>query len=82
MGSTEQSMSMESRYITHLRFFDDIVLMPESLQDLQIILSSLNTAHARRVGLGINLDKTKVMFNHVTPKPIYVENVALEVVYE
>lgn len=46
------------------------------------MLSSLNTAHERRVGLGINLDKTKVMFNHVTPEPIYVENVALDVVYE
>lgn len=31
----------------------------------------------------MNLDKTKVMFNnHIIPKPIYVEDLALEVVHE
>ncbi|KAL0880275.1 hypothetical protein ABMA27_002732 [Loxostege sticticalis] len=49
-------------YLSHLRFAVDIVLMAESLQDLQKMLHSLNAA-SMSVGLRMNLDKTKVMFN-------------------
>lgn len=73
-------INVNGEYLSHLRFADDIVIMAESLQDLQKMLSSLNAA-SRRVGLGMNLDKTKVMFNeHIIPEPISVEGVVLEVV--
>lgn len=41
--------------------------------------SSLNT-DSRLFGLGMNLDKTKAMYNdHIILEPIYVKDVALEV---
>jgi hypothetical protein len=43
--------------------------MAETLQDLQLILNDLADSSAR-IGLRMNLDKTKVMFNeHVLPEP-------------
>jgi hypothetical protein len=75
-------INVSGECLAHLRFADDIVIMAESLQDLQEMLSSLNAA-SRRVGLGMNLDKTKVMFNeHIVPEPVSVEGVPLEVVQE
>ena len=44
------------------------------------MLSTLNAA-SRCVGLRMNLNKTKVMFNeYIIPEPISVEGIALEVV--
>ncbi|CAH2097257.1 unnamed protein product [Euphydryas editha] len=46
------------------------------------MLNSLNES-SRRVGLGMNLDKTKVMFNkHVIPRPVSVDGILLEVVQD
>ncbi|KAA5557144.1 hypothetical protein F3G48_32895, partial [Pseudomonas aeruginosa] len=75
-------MNINGDYISHLRFADDIVIMAESLQDLQEMVHSLNAA-SQRVDLGMNLDKTKVMFNgNVIPRPIDVGGTPLEVVQE
>ncbi|KAA5579025.1 hypothetical protein F3H14_38100, partial [Pseudomonas aeruginosa] len=69
-------------YLSHLRFADDIVMLAESLEDLSCMLGELNAA-SRRVGLGMNLDKTKVMFNdHIISGPVIVESAVLEVVSE
>nr|ADI61810.1 endonuclease-reverse transcriptase [Bombyx mori] len=77
-----RGININGEYISHLRFADDIVIMAESLQDLQEMVHSLNAA-SQRVGLGMNLDKTKVMFNgNVIPRPIDVGGTPLEVVQE
>lgn len=56
-------------------------LRHNSLQNLREMLSSLTAW--RRVGIGMKLDKTKFMFNdHIISEPIYVEDVAPEVVRE
>ncbi|KAI8430387.1 hypothetical protein MSG28_000676 [Choristoneura fumiferana] len=61
---------------------DDIVIVAETLQDLQHMLNGLADS-SQRVGLRMNLDKTKVMFNeHVSPEPIAVQGSVLEVVKE
>lgn len=61
---------------------DDIVRMAPLLQELIGVLLDLNDA-ARRMGLGLNLGKTKVMFNNqIMPRSIHVEGVALEVVQD
>ncbi|CAG9134033.1 unnamed protein product [Plutella xylostella] len=52
---------INGEYMSHLRVADDIVIMAESLQELSWMLSGLNAA-SPRVGLGMNLDKTKVMY--------------------
>ncbi|KAG7311735.1 hypothetical protein JYU34_002791 [Plutella xylostella] len=56
--------------------------MAESLQELSWMLSGLNAA-SRRVGLGMKLDKTKVMYNaHIKPEPVAVGEATIEVVQE
>ncbi|CAG4942460.1 unnamed protein product [Parnassius apollo] len=75
-------ININGEYITHLRFADDIVLMAESLEDLSTMLNDLNSA-SQRIGLKMNMDKTKIMFNvHVTPMPVVVGSTMLEVVDE
>ncbi|XP_045458501.1 uncharacterized protein LOC123668855 [Melitaea cinxia] len=54
------------------RFADDIVLLSESTNELQVMINTLHEK-SRRVGLIINLTKTKIMTNH-TKRPIYLEN--------
>ena len=73
-------ININGEYITHLRFADDIVIMAESLEHLNAMLSDLSIV-SQRVGLKMNMDKTKVMSNvHVAPVPVVVGNDTLEVV--
>ncbi|CAB3240548.1 unnamed protein product [Arctia plantaginis] len=75
-----RGININGEYISHLRFADDIVIMAETLQDLQQMLNDLADTSVR-IGLRMNLDKTKVMFNeHVLPEPIAVHGAVLEVV--
>ncbi|CAH0731533.1 unnamed protein product, partial [Brenthis ino] len=75
-------ININGKYMKHLRFADDIVIMAETLQDLEEMLNSLGDS-SRRVGLGMNLDKTKIMSNcHVSPRPVIVNGAVLEVVQE
>lgn len=75
-------INVNGEYLSHLRFADNIVIMVESIEDLSCMLGELNAA-SLRVGLGMNLDKTKVMFNdHIIPGPVIVESAVLEVVSE
>ncbi|RVE40475.1 hypothetical protein evm_014875 [Chilo suppressalis] len=73
-------ININGERISHLRFADDIVIMAETLQDLQQMLNDLADSSIR-IGLRMNLDKTKVMFNeHVLPEPIAIHGAVLEVV--
>ena len=73
-------INVNGKYITHLRFADDIVVMANSMEDLSTMLEGLNRV-SQQVGLKMNMDKTKIMSNaHVVPTPISVENSVLEVV--
>ncbi|KAJ8706628.1 hypothetical protein PYW07_012706 [Mythimna separata] len=73
---------VNGEYITHLRFADDIVVMAETTEELSTMLGDLSRA-SERVGLKMNMDKTKVMVNiHVAPTciPIKIGDSTLEVV--
>lgn len=73
-------ININGQYLTHLRFADDIVLMAETMEDLNTMLEDLRSA-SQRVGLRMNMDKTKIMSNaHVVPSPVHVGNTTLEVV--
>ncbi|CAH2096073.1 unnamed protein product [Euphydryas editha] len=75
-------MNINSEYITHLRFANDIVLMAESLEDLSIMFSDLDDIF-QQVGLKMNITKSKIMSNaHVVPTLISAGNCTLEVVVE
>jgi hypothetical protein len=53
-----RGININGEYISHLRFADDIVIMAETMQDLQLMLNGLADSSAR-IGLRMNLDKTK-----------------------
>jgi hypothetical protein len=57
-----RGININGEYISHLQFADDIVIMAETLKDLQLMLNDLADSSAR-IGLQMNLDKTKVMLN-------------------
>ncbi|XP_073965170.1 uncharacterized protein [Choristoneura fumiferana] len=67
-------ININGEYISHLRF-------AESLEELKRMLDVLASA-SHRIGLGMNVDKTKIMVNdRVDLKPVIV-NGNLEVVSE
>ncbi|XP_062528975.1 citron rho-interacting kinase isoform X4 [Bombyx mori] len=75
-------ININGEYITHLRFADDIVVMAESLKDLRRMLGDLSRV-SQQVGLKMNMDKTKIMYNvHVAPTIVTVGSSTLEVVDE
>ncbi|KAI8438500.1 hypothetical protein MSG28_010984 [Choristoneura fumiferana] len=75
-----RGININGEYFTHLRFADDIVVMAETMEDLGAMLADLSRVFDR-VGLKMNMDKTKVMSNvHVVPTPVIVGDSALEVV--
>jgi hypothetical protein len=75
-----RGINIHGGYISHLRFADDIVIMAGMMQDLQLMLNDLADSSVS-IGLRMNLDKTKVMFNeHGLREPIAIHRAVLEVV--
>ncbi|CAH2240333.1 jg25875 [Pararge aegeria aegeria] len=74
--------NINGEYITQLRFADDVVIMAETLEDLNAMLNDLSRV-SQQVGLRMNMSKTKIMSNaHVPLHPIIVGSSALEIVDE
>ncbi|KAJ2946424.1 hypothetical protein O0L34_g12464 [Tuta absoluta] len=71
---------INSTYLNHLCFADDIVLFSENAQELENTLQSLHKA-SKEIGLEINFEKTKIMTNH-TKTLIKVEEDSIEYVDE
>lgn len=55
-------MNINGRFLNHLRFADDIVLIAPNLEQLEMMLLQLN-AESQKIGLKMNLSKTKIMTN-------------------
>ena len=60
-----KGVNIDGERLNPLRFADDIVLLTEDGQDLEEMMNDLN-AESNKVGLKINMKKTKVMFNSFT----------------
>ena len=58
----KKGIKIDSEYLTHPRFADDIIIFANSMEELQEMLRELNQA-SLEVGLSMNLKKTKVMYN-------------------
>ena len=71
-----QGIDVEGHFLSHLRFADDIILFSESSHQLNSMMNDLQQA-STKVGLEMNLDKTKVMTNY-RKTPIMVNNIPLE----
>ena len=66
--------------LTKLRFADDVLLFPTSLQKIRDMLSEFKTS-TEAVGFGIHTDKTKRLSNQdkQKAKEIMVDNIKIEV---
>ena len=69
------AMKIDGEFVSNLRFADDIFLRTETPQKLQQMLQELSD-ESRRMGLKMNIAKTKVMV--VDNTPINVNNVLIE----
>lgn len=69
-------LNINGKYLSHLCFADDLVLLSESSTQLQSMIDSLNTA-SKQVGLEMNLSKTMVMTNSLQRR-ISVDNETLK----
>lgn len=77
-----RGININGENVSHLRFADDIVIIAESLEELENMLNGLNDA-SQRVGLRMNLDNTKIMSNsRVNPASVTVEHALIETVKE
>ena len=72
--SENKGVKIDGEFISHLRFADEIFLCIETPQELQQMLQELSD-ESRRMGLKMNIAKTKVMV--VDNTPIYVNNVLI-----
>ena len=58
-------VTVQGQTINNLRVADDIVLLAESEEDLQLLVSKVQTS-SKRVGLTINQSKTEVQLQMIT----------------
>ncbi len=73
---------INGEYINNLRFADDIVLLSNSGEDLEKIISVLHR-ESLKVGLKMNMKKRKIMYNkHLVGRQIMIGNEVLELVEE
>ena len=70
-----KGVKIDGEFVSHLRFADDIFLCTETPQELQQMLQELSD-ESRRMGLKMNITKTKMMV--VDNTPINVNNVLIE----
>ena len=70
-----KGVKIDGEFLSNLRFADDICLCTETPQELQQMLQELSD-ESSRMGLKMNIAKTKVMI--VDNTPINVKNVLIE----
>ena len=70
-----KGVKIDGEFLSNLRFVDDIFLCTETPQELQQMLQELSD-ESRRMGLKMNITKTKVMV--VENTPINVNNVLIQ----
>lgn len=77
-----KGINIDSKYLHHLRFADDIVIFARTAEDLQTMLEELNV-QGKQVGMKMNMEKTKVILNsECIRRDIEVDNIKLEAVSE
>ena len=71
-----RGLNIDGTHLHHLRFADDIVLISTDMDELNIMLNELNE-ESRKIGLRMNLNKTKIMSND-TQYNITIDNTIIE----
>lgn len=73
-------ININGEKLSHLRFADDLVLVADGFGKAKDMLMELESA-SRKVGLNINISKTKLMTNLVISEDLRVNNLNIEQVY-
>jgi len=55
-------ININGSYLSHLKYADDIILFSQSSTDLQEMVQEMHVA-SERIGLQMNINKTKIMSN-------------------
>lgn len=63
----QYGININGKYLNHLRFADDLILLSETDTQLQLMIHSLNKS-SKQVGLEMNLTKTMIMTNSIQRK--------------
>jgi len=74
---SEMGININGKYLNHLRFADDIVLMAVDLDQAEVMLRQLNE-EANKIGLKMNLTKTKIMTNIDDDREITIGDTVIE----
>lgn len=72
-------INIDGTFLNNLRFADDIVLINSDINELRSMIQQLNNA-SKKVGLAMNINKTKIMSSN--NDPITIDNERLETVEE
>ena len=72
------SIQINGRKITNLRYADDIVLIAQSVNTLQELVTRFDTVSRNKYDLHIDIDKAKVIATNGTPSCITIQNSQLE----
>ena len=63
LDETQAGIKIARRNINHLRYADDTTLMAESEEELKSLLMKVKE-ESKKVGLKLNIQKTKIMASH------------------
>lgn len=74
----EKGLRIDGKYISHLRFADDIIIFAENLNEIKTMMQEL-ARESEKVGLLMNLSKTKAMTNG-TEKSLTIDGENIEFV--
>ena len=61
LGEAQARIKIAGRNINNLRYADDITLMAESEEELKSFLTKVKEEESEKVGLKLNIQKTKIM---------------------
>ena len=64
LDESQAGIKTAGRYINNLRYADDTTLMPESKEELNSLLMKVKE-ESEKVGLKLNIQKTKIMASSV-----------------
>jgi hypothetical protein len=76
-----KGVKINGEWLNHLRFADDVVLISESIEELQKMAEEF-LMNSKEAGLTMNLGKTKLMSNRKKDVKMNIENVEIEQVDE
>lgn len=76
---SNMGININGKFLNHLRFADDIVLIAPNMEQLEIMLTQLD-AISSEIGLKMNLSKTKIMTDISTDRAVEIRNEAIELV--